>query len=273
MPEIHPTAIVDSRAELAGDVRVGPYVVIEGRVTIGPGTRVMAHTVIHGATKIGARCRIGPAAYVGLDPQHLGYDGGETWLVVGDDVIIRENASVHRSFKPGEENATRVGNKCFLMGSSHVGHDSQVADNVVLAQDVALGGHVTVGERAFLGGGAVFHQFVRIGRLAIVRGNEGISQDIPPFAAAAWHGLKGYNAIGCRRSGMSRESIHAIRDAYHCLHTHRTAAAGLAAIRALNSSAPEVNELIEFISSTKRGIPMSVRFLHPAGADEPDENA
>src|SRR5947208_2935539 len=125
MPTIHPTAIIDPRARLAGDVRVGPYAVIEGNVTIGPGTRVGPHTIINGSTIIGSRCRIGPAAYVGLDPQHLGYDGGETWLMIGDETIIREGASVHRSLKPGQENPTRVGNKCFLMGGAHVGHDAQ----------------------------------------------------------------------------------------------------------------------------------------------------
>lgn len=265
MPLIHPTAIIDSRAELAEDVRVDAYAVVEGRVIVGVGTRIRSHSIVQGHTVLGANCQIGPAAYVGLDPQHLKFDGSETSLFVGDHVVIREGASVHRAFKPGAEHATRIGNRCFLMANSHVAHDCRLGEDVVLANAVLLGGHVVVGDRVFLGGGCGVHQFVQIGRLAMIGGNESISRDVPPFAAVRYGGLKGYNAIGCRRAGISQESIHAIRDAYFCLHTHRSTPAAVKAIKALSAAhLPEVQEILAAIFSAKRGIQPSVRFL--AGA-------
>src|SRR4051812_38060048 len=142
---IHATAIVDPRARLSAGVDVGPYCVIEGRVEIGPGTIVSAHSVIRGHTVIGASCRIGPAAYVGMDPQHLRFDSsnGETSLVIGDEVIIRETATLHRSMRPGFDHATRVGDRCFVMAAAHVGHDCRVGNDVVLANAVLLAGHAT----------------------------------------------------------------------------------------------------------------------------------
>jgi UDP-N-acetylglucosamine acyltransferase len=212
---------------------------------------------------IGADCRIGPAAYVGLDPQHAGFDPRiETWVVIGDKVIIREGASVHRATRPGIENATRIGQSCFLMGASHAGHDCQVGEGVVMANGVLLGGHVHVGERAFFGGGSAIHQFVHIGRLVIVSGNEIVTHDVPPFGAVRYNGIKGYNAVGCRRAGLSRDAIQAIRQAYQCMHTTRTMPKVIAAIKALDSPAPQIlQEILDFIASSKRGIQPSVKFL------------
>jgi UDP-N-acetylglucosamine acyltransferase len=147
-----------------------------------------------------------------------------------------------------------------LMASSHVGHDCHIGDDVILANAVLLGGHVQLGTKAFIGGGATIHQFVRIGRLAIIAGNEAFSHDVPPFAAVRYRGLKGYNAIGCKRSGMPRESISAIRKAFRCLHTHRMLPSALAAIREIRPQVPEVIELLEFLESSHRGVIPSVSF-------------
>jgi len=260
MPLIHPTAIVSPQADLAEDVTVEAYAVIEGRVQIGPGSLVRHHSVIYGSTILGANCRIGPAAYVGMDPQHLAYKGDETWLIAGDNLGVREGASIHRAFKPGEDNATRVGSRVFLMANSHVAHDCRLDDDVIFANGVAIGGHVQIGARAFLGGGAMVHQFARIGRLAIISGNEVITRDIPPFAAARYGGLKGYNAIGCKRSGMSREASHAIRGVFRCLGRHRTTSRAVKAILETVPDLPEVREILEFIAASKRGIQPSLRF-------------
>jgi UDP-N-acetylglucosamine acyltransferase len=263
MPTLHPTAIIDPRASLAGDVSVGPYTVIEGPVEIGPRTIILSHCVLKGPTRIGADCEIGPAAHVGADPQHLNYDRAqETWLTIGDHTVIRESASLHRATKPGIENATRIGNRCLLMSCSHVGHDTRLGDNVILANAALLAGHVTVGDNVFLAGGAGVHQFVRIGRLAILSGNEIVTRDIPPFAAVRYGGLKGYNAIGCKRAGIPRPAIFAIRKAYHCYHTHRTLPSAIRAIRDTCPDLPEVRELLAFLTSSKRGIHPSLRFFH-----------
>jgi UDP-N-acetylglucosamine acyltransferase len=272
MPTIHPTAIIDPQAGLPDDVVIGPYVIIEGMVELGPGAVVHAHSVLRGFTRIGKNARIGPAAYVGADPQHLGFKPDmQTWLIIGDNAIIRENANLHRAFKTGEENATRIGHDCFVMGTAHVGHDCVIGNKVILGHGMMLAGHVTVGDNVFIGGNTGVHQFVRIGRLAMVGGHEVPTRDIPPFAALRWGGLKGYNAVGCRRAGFSREAISAIRKAYHCYHTHRTVPAAVAAIKDTCPPLPEIQEILDFIAGTKRGIMPSVAFLNDARAAHDDE--
>src|SRR5689334_10457345 len=264
MTSIHPTAIIDRRAELGEGVKVGPYVVIEGRVRVGAGCVIEAHSVLRGPSAIGARCRIGPAAYVGLDPQHLKLNANETesWLIVGDECVIREGASLHRATHEGVEHAMRLGDRCFLMANSHVGHDARLGNDVVMANAVLIGGHVTVGDRTFLGGGSAIHQFCRVGRLVVIAGNESVARDIPPFAAARYGGIKGYNAVGCRRAGISRAGIAAIREAYFCFHTNRTTPGAVEAIgNTAGADAPEVCEILDFVADSKRGIQPSVRFL------------
>jgi UDP-N-acetylglucosamine acyltransferase len=262
VPQIHPTAIVDRRAELADGVRVDAYAVIEGHVVIGAGSHIRSHSVLQGHTLIGAGCTIGPAAHVGLDPQFLKFDGSETSLIIGEQCVIREGASVHRSIKMGEEHATRLGARCFLMGNSHVGHDCRVGDDVILANGSMLGGHVTVGARAFLGGGAAVHQFCQVGRLAMISGLEPISRDVPPFSALKHGGLKGYNAIGCRRAGIPQTSIHSLRRMFKLIHENRTTVAVVDAIRnSPDADVAEVKELLSFIAGSRRGIQPSVRFL------------
>jgi UDP-N-acetylglucosamine acyltransferase len=251
---IHPTAIIDPRAELADGVCIGAYSIIKGAARIGVGTIVQEHAHIQGNTVIGANCRIFPGAYVGLPPQHLKADPEAGWLVVGDGVIIRETATLHRATNSGIERATRVGDRCFLMAGAHVAHDAVVENDVILANMVLLGGHCRIGRNAFIGGGAGIHQFVRIGRLSILAGSEGVSQDVPPFAAVRYGGRKGYNAVGCRRSGMSRAAIQSIRAAYHCLHKHRVLSDATAAIRSEVADTAEVRELLEFIATSKRGV-------------------
>jgi UDP-N-acetylglucosamine acyltransferase len=254
MTHIHPTAIVDPRAQLGDDVQIGPYAIIDGPVTLGDRVQIGAHAVLKGPTRIGNDCKIAPLAAVGLDPQHLKYNGAPTWLIIGHDTVIREYASLHRSMTEGEDHATRIGHHCFIMGGVHVAHDCAIADHVTLAQNAILGGHVTIGERVFVGGGAGIHQFCRVGRLAMISGNHPLSRDIPPFAATRVTGLKGYNAVGCRRAGLSSDVIHAIRTFYHALHTHRTVPSALEYVEKQIPFSPEIGELVAFCRSTKRGI-------------------
>jgi UDP-N-acetylglucosamine acyltransferase len=278
MREIHPSAVIDPQAELADDVTVGAYCIIRGNVRIGPGCVIDAHSHIHGQAIIGQGCKIGPAAYVGLAPQDLKYSGEPTWVIIGDHVVIRETASVHRSTRPGLEHATRVGERCFLMGGSHVAHDCILGNDVVMANDALLAGHCQVGNRAFLGGGFTLHQFCRIGRLAMVAGNEALSQDVPPFAAVRYRALRGYNAVGCRRAGFSAQTSSAIRRAYQCLRKNRIMSAAVEAIKESVPDLPEVRELLQFIAVSRRGIAPSAipstaqRLLPGGGALQESEN-
>lgn len=270
-PQVHPSAVLDPRVELSPGVVIGPYVVIDGPVRIGPGTRILAHSVLDGPMEMGAFCNIGPAAWVGLKAQHLKGAPDDSWLLVGDHVTIREGASVHRSMFAGRENATRIGNHCFIMGTTHLAHDVILADRVIVANGAAIAGHVQLGERAFIAGGTVIHQFVRVGRLGLTRGNEPVGKDIPPFGAMGLGGLKGYNAVGCRRAGLSQSAIHAIRAAYHIVHSHRTSAAYIKALVAANNPAPEFKEIVDFITASKRGVPVSSRYVHRGSPSADDE--
>lgn len=259
MPEIHPTAIVDRKAELASDVTVGAYTIIKAGVTIGPGTVIQESCHIHPGAIIGSRNKIGPGSFVSLPPQHLKHDGVGARAIIGDDCVIREGVTIHRSIYKEPDRATRIGNRVYLMAMSHVGHDSHVEDDAMIAQGAMLGGHSFIGSKVFVGGGAAVHQFVRIGRIAIIAGTEGVTSDVPPFAAVRYQGLKGYNAIGCKRSGMPPAALHAIRSAFRYIHTNRTLPGAIAGIRANVPLLPEIEELLTFFATTKRGIMGSVR--------------
>ena len=268
---IHPTAIVDPRATLAPDVIVEEFCSIQGRVTLGLGTIVHAHSVLRGITDIGARCRIGPGAFVGTDPQSRTYAGAETRLIIGDETVIREGASLHRSATTGDDHATIVGAHCYIMAGAHVAHDCRLADNVTLANVVQLAGHVEVGAGAFLGGGCMVHQFCRIGRLAIIGGLEIIIKDVPPFAAVRWGGLKGYNAVGCRRSEMGAKSIAAVRAAFQRIHANRSLHAAMKELASAKESTAEIRELIDFINASRRGVTPSARYAAAARASSSED--
>jgi len=257
MSRIHPTAIVDPAAEIDPSVTIGAYSIIKGPVKIGADTIIHEHTHLHGMTTIGKKCEIGPTTFVGLRPQHLRADPDIGSLVIGDRTVLRELVSVHRSTHAGEDHATRIGNDCFFMAGCHVGHDSVVEDGVVIVNHALIAGHCHIGAKAFIGGGCGVHQFCRVGRLAIVGGAEAVAQEVPPFGAFRQMGLRGYNAVGCRRAGMSRESIAQIRKAYTIIHELRSMPKVLAAIEALTPRVAEVDELLLFLRTSKRGIARS----------------
>ena len=179
---IHPTALVAQGATLAEDVEVGPYAVIEDRVVIGEGSVIGAHAVIHSHARIGARNRIHAHAVIADTPQDYAYAGEPTEVEIGDDNIIREGVTIHRSTEL--ETPTRVGDHCFLMAYSHVAHGCQVGDRVILTNNVMLAGYVQVGDGAIIGGGTAVHQFCRVGPATMVAGMAGILKDILPFSMA-----------------------------------------------------------------------------------------
>ncbi len=275
MASIHPTALVDPLAQLGEGVVIGAYSIIKGPVRIGPGTVIHEHSHVQGQTVIGRECQIGPAAFVGLPPQHMRANPTIGQLIVGDHVIIRETATLHRSITDGDDHATRVGSHCFLMGAVHIAHDCVLGEHIIAANGVMMGGHCTIGDRAFLAGGCALHQFVQVGRLAIIAGNETSTHDVPPFGALRYGALKAYNAVGCKRAGMDRKTIHAIRAAYRCLHGNRLVPAAVQAMRDLKSDVPEVQEIIDFIAGSQRGIVpshLSARRMTKQGTGAPDSD-
>src|SRR5688572_29683952 len=176
---IHPTAVVDSKAELAPDVSVGPYCVIGPGVTIGARTRLEAHVVIESNTQLGEDCQIGQGAVLGGTPQDHKYKGESSYLIVGSRNIIREFATLHRA--TGEDEATRIGDDNMVMAYCHIGHNAQLGSGIVMANNVGISGHCLVEDRVVFGGMLGIHQFVRIGKFAMVGGFSKVVTDIPPF--------------------------------------------------------------------------------------------
>lgn len=251
---IHPTAIIDPKAEIDSNVEIGPYVVIDGAVKIKRGTRVMAHAYITGWTEIGEDNEIHPGVVLGDAPQDKAYKGQETYLRIGDRNIIREHVQVHRGTAAGS--ATIIGNDNFLMATSHVGHNCKLGDNVILANGALLGGHVEVGNNVFLSGNCVVHQFVRIGDYALMRGLSGTSRDVPPYAIIDWqHTVRGVNVVGLKRAGFDDKRIRAIRAAFRILFRKgRNLSLAMKEVEESGRANRDVLALLEFIKSSKRGV-------------------
>ncbi|MCA1634369.1 MAG: acyl-ACP--UDP-N-acetylglucosamine O-acyltransferase, partial [Acidobacteria bacterium] len=219
--EIHPTAVVSPRAELGGGVRVGPCAVIEEDVTIGEGCEIGAHAVIKKFTTLGARNRVFEHATLGGEPQDVKFRGERSPLIVGDDNLIREGATLHRA--SGEGCATRVGSRNFLMIGVHVAHNCEVGDDNIFSNGAALAGHVRVEDHVFLASNVGAHQFVRFGRFAMVGGKSKIVQDVLPFLVTDGNParVRGLNSVGLRRGGFTAESRTALKRAYQLLFRAR----------------------------------------------------
>ena len=238
--KIHPSAIVDPAARLGDDVEIGPYASIGAEVEIGPRTIVQAHAVIEGAVRIGAENCIGPGAIIGGWPQDLNFQPGTRSSVeIGDRNVIREYATIHRG--TAADSATRLGDDNFLMAGAHLGHNC------------LLGGYVTVDDAAFLGGGCVFHQFMRVGRLAIAQGLSAFSKDIPPFCLAAERNLVfGLNVIGLRRAGFSAADRAELKRAFQLLYeSGLNVTQALARAREQEWAAP-AQSFFDFVAEAKR---------------------
>lgn len=214
---IHPTAIVDPRAEIHPSADIGPHAVIDGPVRVGANCRILWHAIVCGRTEIGENCCIHPFAVVGHAPQDRAYKGEDTACTIGNDTVIREYASIHRG--TGHGTATTIGRRCMVMASAHVGHNCRIGDDVTLVNAVLLAGHVSVGNGAFLGGMAGVHQFTRIGELAMIGGQALIRMDVPPFFTAVRFGeCSGVNTVGLRRAGFTAEQRAELSMAYRVLY-------------------------------------------------------
>jgi len=254
--EIHPSAVVSPHAELASGVKIGPYSVIEGHVTIGRDTVVGPHVAVEGNTRIGERNRIYPFVSIGSPPQDIGYRGEDTRLIVGDDNIIREYATINRATTK-QDWETVVGNKNYIMAYAHVAHDCYLGNNVVMANVATLGGHITIGDYAILGGQVAVHQFVRIGTYAFLGGKSGVDRDVPPFMVTAGERAKlyGINRTGLHRMGFSQEAIDGLKKAYKIIwRDNKKFSEGISQVRREIESFPELEILLSFLDDSQRGI-------------------
>lgn len=261
----HPTAFIDPGAQVDPTVLVGPYCLIGPGVKIGPGTKLFSQVTIEGQTTIGARNVVYPGACLGFPPQSKPIGKG-TRLSIGDENIIREHVTIHTGTK---EPGTAVGNRNFLMAGSHIGHDCTVADDVTLANSTALGGHVIVEDKVMIGGLCGIHQFVRIGKYAMVGGLTKPTQDVMPFTLVEGRParLAGVNLVGLRRQKFSTESIRGIRKAIRRIHASGAKfREAVAALRAEFAGHADVEYLLRFIDASKRGVVR--RGIGRPGADE-----
>ncbi len=248
---IHSTAIVDSEATIDTTADIGPYVVIEGPVKVGPGTRVQAHAHLSGWTTIGSDCEIHPFAVIGNTPQDFHHTGERSYCRVGDRVVIREGATVHRGTQA--ESETVIGDECFLMAYCHIGHNCQLGTSVKVYNMAALSGHVQVEPGAIVSGYALLHQFIRIGRLAFVAAGARVGMDVPPFMMAFDEStIIQHNVLGMRRAGYSPEEVQEIRQAFRILY--RSGKLFRVAVEELVDSLETRagRELVEFLSFDSR---------------------
>jgi len=254
---IHPTAIIDSKAEIGRSVEIGPYCVIEKGVSIGEETKIGPHVVIREGTQIGKQCQISQFASIGEAPQSVAYKGEKTSLWIGDRNIIREFITLHRGTVKGG-GKTVIGNENFLMAYSHVAHDCQIGDQVVMANGATLAGHIVIEDRAIIGGLVAIHQFCRVGTYALIGGLSGILLDIPPYTKAQGDRAKlfGLNTVGLKRANFSEETMRALKKAYRIIFR-----SGLMLEKAIEtvrgdeiSKTQEVQHFLQFIQRSKRGI-------------------
>ena len=245
---IHPSAFVASTVKLGNNVSIGAFAVIEDHVEIGDGCRIGTHAVIEPYVRMGRNNQVHPHAVIGGLPQDLGFDPNEeTYVEIGDGNVLREGVTISRATK--SKSATRIGSNCYLMNNSHIAHDCMVGDNAIFASGATLGGHVQVGDRVFLGGGVMTHQFCRIGSYTMLQGLAGINRDVLPYMMVGGRPGKHYrlNLIGLRRAGIDGERLKAVSSAMRRLR-NRLELDGL-------PDTPELSYLRSWLAvESKRGV-------------------
>ena len=254
--EIHPTAVVSPHAELGPGIRIGPYSVIGDHVAIGKDTIIGPHVAIEGHTQIGERNRIYPFVSIGSPPQDIGYRGEDTRLLIGNDNIIREYATINRATTK-EAWETVVGNENYIMAYAHIAHDCILGNKIIMSNVATLGGHIAVGDHAILGGMVAVHQFVRIGAYAFIGGKAGVDRDVPPFMITAGSRAKlyGVNGRGLRRLGFQQETIEGLKKAYRIIwRDTKKLEEAIHQVRKEIKPFPELEVLLGFLKESKRGI-------------------
>lgn len=251
---IHPTAIIDRKAELDGSVEIGPYCVIEGNVQVAAGCRLYHGVYLTGWTRIEENCVLHPGVIVGHEPQDTKYGGRRSYCRVGRGTILREYVTIHRG--NAEDTETSVGEECFLLAGTHVGHNCVVGDRVTLVNNVLLGGFVEIGDGATLGGQTVAHQFVRIGELVMVAGFARVTRDVVPFAMTNTRGdVAGINRIGMRRAGISQDDMRQIREVYRTVFARGNSfEQAVTRLASSGASGPCARLVLFLTAESKRGV-------------------
>jgi UDP-N-acetylglucosamine acyltransferase len=249
---IHPTAVIGKRVSISASTDVHPYVVIEDDVQIGLDCEIGAHAVIKRFTRIGARNHIYEHAVLGGEPQDVKFKGEQSYLEIGDDNLIREFCTFHRA--NGAEETTRIGSRNFFMVGVHVAHNCVIGDDNIFANEVALAGHIVIEDHVFLSNNVGAHQFVRLGRYAMIGGKSKIVQDVLPFFITDGNParLRGINSVGLRRAGFSDDARRALKNAYRLLfRSGMLVEDALAQLEKVDNV--HVAHLVNFIRDSKRG--------------------
>lgn len=255
MTNIHPSAIVDTKAQIGENVTVGPFAVVESDVIIGDESIIASHVLLHSGARLGKKCRVYKGAVVGTDPQDLKYAGEKTTIEIGDNTTIREFCTLNRGTTHNYK--TEIGSNCLLMAYVHVAHDCVIGNNVILANAINMAGHVTIESFASVGGMTPIHQFVRIGSYSFVGGGLRASKDVPPYILAAGEPMQyaGINKIGLERKGFSKETMHEIRQAYRLIYqSGLNVSQAIKELKKKDNLISEVKYIINFVESSERGI-------------------
>lgn len=256
---IHPTAVIDKRAELDSSVSVGPYALIGADVSIDEGCTIAGHAVISGPAVIGKNNEISSFTSVGAAPQDLKYNGEPTQLIIGDNNRIREYASIHRGTEQGG-GKTIIGNGNLLMSYIHIAHDCRIGNGVIMSNVATMAGHVEVGDCATIGGLVAVHQFARVGKYSYIGGVSGINLDVPPFVIITGTRnrtrISGINKIGLKRRGFSRETIAKIDNAFRIIFRSPDLLLkdALEIAKKEITDCSEVDDMVRFFEDSERGV-------------------
>jgi UDP-N-acetylglucosamine acyltransferase len=255
MNNIHSTATVSSNARLGDNIKVAPYAIVEDDVEIGDNSEIGPYAVIYNGARIGKNVRIHQSASIAHIPQDLKFENEKSVFIVGDDTVIHEFVTLHRGTK--DTGFSKVGKNCLLMAYTHVAHDCDLGDNVILANGVQIGGHVLIGDYVIIGGLTPVHQFCKVGQHCMIGGGFRVTQDVPPFILCASEPLKfsGLNVIGLRRRGFSNEDIMTLKKTYSYIYDHSlNVSQARKKIEAELADNKYVQEVLKFLDTSTRGL-------------------
>ncbi|NWF50484.1 MAG: acyl-ACP--UDP-N-acetylglucosamine O-acyltransferase [Ignavibacteriaceae bacterium] len=252
---IHPTAIVSSKAKLGTNVSIGPFSIIQDDVEIGDNTSIASHSVIYNGARIGSDCKIFQGVSIAHIPQVSGIKDVQSQAVIGNRVTIHEFVTIHKASK--EQGQTRVGSNVLLMAYAHLGHDSSIGDNCIIANAVQIAGHVHIDDWAIIGGSTPVHQFCFVGKHCMIGGGFRVVKDVPPYVLAGEEPLRfnGLNSVGLKRRGFSSEQLENLKHIYKLIYdSGMNVTQAKEAIKEKYSSDPLAKDVTEFIEKSKRGI-------------------